>query len=373
MFSFLRCVQGFAHLGDPKLSSLASAGLIAAVAACGPSLSPEAHLATERSFLRLGVELAREDEAVRHVLAQRHLSVAAEVRGPMFIALGASTLDARLSAIRVLSPRGVVVAEDAAQDDLFVPGELRLLDHFPSTLGEYHFVAWTRIARGRDLGCATLYRVLPDGSAVQAVLDVSTLGPRACVADLSRAPSGQLSALVAFPGLFAGQTPSLFVELAFQRVPLGREAPLIPVGKIAPGGPWLEAERARVEGSVRGDAPLEERHAIGVARAAVALLAGLNTEAQVAAYRSTVGRVMPGSTGAALVSDTLDHLEHGWADPEAADGAADGRSSSEVGEGDLLIDPGASEGDAGVFAEPDDPNGHKPGEDVLIIEPKARP
>ena len=111
MFPFLRAGSRFARGRACPLR------LAALLAACGPSLSPEAHLATERSFLRLGVELANEDEQVRHVLAQRHLSVAAEVRGPIFIGLGASTLDSRLSAIRVLapsSPCGAPVVDDAA-------------------------------------------------------------------------------------------------------------------------------------------------------------------------------------------------------------------------------------------------------------------
>ncbi|MFT3921681.1 MAG: hypothetical protein QM778_04025 [Myxococcales bacterium] len=329
--------------------------------ACGPSFRPEAHLANERSFLRLGVELDKEEQAVRHVLAQRKLLVAAEVRGPAFIALGASTLDTRLSAIRVISPRGVIVAEDAAHDDLFAPAELQLFDRFPTMVDDYAFVAWTRIPYGRDLGCASLYRILPDLSAVAAVLDVSTVGPRACIAELTRAGDGQMSARLAFPGLYAGQTPSLMVQMSFQKVPLGREPPLVPVAKIASGGPWLEAERTRLEALLRPSASLEERHALGVARAAVALLAGLDTEAQVAAYRSSIGRVMPGSAGAMLVAETLDYLEDGWSEaepPPAGEAAPDAPRN----EDSLVIEPGQGADAGGPAQAP----AH---EDALIIEP----
>jgi hypothetical protein len=355
--------------GQTAVAARIAFGLTSAQSgACGPSLAPEAHLASERSFLRLGVELEHEEEAVRHVLAQRRLSVASEVRGPIFIALGASTFDGRLSAIRVISPRGVIHAEDAAQDDLFAPASVRLLERFPPMLGEYYLVAWTRIALGRDLGCVSLIRILPDGSAVPAVLDVSALGPRACVADVRHAAGGRLTAELAFPGLFAGQTPSFSVELAFQQVLLGREAPLIPVAKLAADGTWLEAERARLEGLVRNDAPLDERHVLGVGRAAIALLAGLSTEAQVAAYRSTVGRVIPGSTAAAFVADTLDYIEHGWADPEAGDATADPSGGPGADPEDLLIEPP----DAGTGSHEGESQDSEPSEDVLIIEPHKR-
>ena len=184
--------------------------------ACGPTIRPEAHLANERSFLRLGVDLDEENAAVRRVLAQRRLSVISEVRGPFFIALGAATFDQRLSAIRVISPRGVTVAEDAAQDDLFAPASLHLLERFPVTLDEYHLVAWSRVAHGQDLGCVSLTRLLPDGSPVSATLGVGEFGPRACIADLSAVGERRMRAVLAFPGLFAGRTPRLFVEVAFQ-------------------------------------------------------------------------------------------------------------------------------------------------------------
>ncbi len=362
-----RSSEGRAH-GSPVVAALAIS-VSALLFACGPTIRPEAHFANERSFLRLGVELEEEDAAVRRVLAQRRLSVVSEVRGPFFIALGAVTYDERLSAIRVISPRGVIVAEDAAQDDLFAPASLQLLEHFPATLGEYHLVAWSRAARGRELGCVSLTRLLPDGSPVSAILDVGEFGPRACVADLRASGERRLRALLAFPGLFSGQTPSLFVELAFQAVPIGREAPRVPVAKIVQDGTWLEAERARVEASARADAGFEERQALGVARAAIALLAGLEREAQVAAYRSTVGRVMPGSEEAAVVVDTLDYLERGWADHWTEE-TPEGKRQTQIEEGDVVIspDPWAHDGGLEAADEPED----EPADDALIIEPPKK-
>jgi hypothetical protein len=336
---------------------------------CGPSLRPEAHFANERSFLRLGVELDKEDDAVRHVLAQRRLSVTSEVRGPIFIALGAATFDERLTAVRLITPRGVIAAEDAAQDDLFAPASLRLLDHLPATFGDYFLAAWTRIAHARDLGCVTLLRVLPDGSGVAAVLDVSDFGPRACVADLGLSGEGRLRALLAFPGLHAEQTPHLYVELSFQTVPLGQQPPRVPVAKIASGGTWLEAERARVEALERPNATFEERHSLGVARAAVALLSGLSQDAQVAAYRSSVGRVMPGSQAAVSVAEALDYIERGWS--ETASREASGKTAESLESGDVVIAPEPMS-DAGTPSEPLQPEDDAPA-GGLIIEPQRKP
>jgi hypothetical protein len=341
---------------------LAVALTLAWAAGCQHGLTPEEYLARERSFLRLGVDLDEEERSVRHVLAQRHLSVATEVRGPAFRALGAATLDGRLSAIRILSRRGVALAEDAAHDDLFAPGELQLLERFPTSLGEYELAAFVRIARGRDLGCAQLIRVLPDGHAVQAVLDVGELGPRACVAELTSGASGRLQATLGFPGLHgAGRTPRMQVELAFKSVPLGQVAPLVPVAKLAAGGSWLEAERARLDALVRPAAPFAERHALGVARAAVAMISGRESEAQVAAYRECIGRLHPASSEAAIVSDTLDYIERGWLDPQAAEPTDPSSEEPGVGEGDQVIAPSPAEPAAGESPGPDD--------EATIVEP----
>ena len=104
----------------------------------------------------------------------------------------------------------------------------------------------------------------------------------------------------------------------------------MPVAKIVQDGSWLEEERARLEASSRANAEFEERHALGVARAAIALLAGLDREAQVAAYRSSVGRVMPGSQAALIVTDTLDYLERGWADQWTEDADAKRQAHPQV-------------------------------------------
>lgn len=290
---------------------LVLAFLAPAACAQGPS-SHQAYLERELRFLRLGVDLETEERAVRQVLAQRKLSVVGQVRGPGFIALSAQSFDGRLSAVRVITGRGVVLAEDGDEEDLFVPSSLHLLRGMPTSVGEHTLVAWVRTARGHDLGCATLLRVLPDGNTVAGVLDTSTFGPRACVSDLTRVDNGPLSAQVAFPGLMSERTPFIQAEMAFQEVPLGRPAPIVPVAKIRSQGSWLEAERAYWQASLPASAPVTDRHAVGVSLAAIAVLSGQDKDAQIAAYRQVIGRVALGSRDANLVAETLSYMRRGW-------------------------------------------------------------
>ncbi len=325
----------------PQRMSMAKRGcvalrlsLFAALGACAAQ-PVQSFFEREAQFLRLGVDLEQEEQAVRKVLAQRHLTVVGEVRGPGFLALSARTFEARLSAIRVVTGRGVVHAEDAALDDLFAPGSLRLLNELPASLGEYVVVGWARIPLGHDLGCATLLRVLPDGNVTHAILDASTFGPRACVAELYRAEDGRLMGTIAFPGLRSDRVPNILAELQFQQVPLGQPTPLVPVATIRGEGSWLEAERAHWQAALPGNAPFSDKHAVGVSRAAVALLSGQETSAQTAAYREAVGRISPGSAAAELVADTLAYIKRGWLDRTGPEGTL----PEEVDPGDEIIEP----------------------------------
>ncbi|MDB4976121.1 MAG: hypothetical protein JWN48_4462 [Myxococcaceae bacterium] len=279
------------------------------------------YLRQELGYVQLGVQLASEEKEVRRVLTQRGLRVVTRLDNPAFLALGAATRDGSKSAVRLITRRGVVVAEDATFDDLFAPGKVSLLEHFGGSLGEYLLVAHARIARGQDVGCVTLHRVLPDGRVVQCPLDVSALGSRACVSNLAPGRGGHMQAQVAWPGLHALTTPQLEVELAFIEAPPGQPPPPIPVAHIALG-PWLDGEGKRLGTQRLSRAPFSQRHAVGVARAAVALLAGRDRADQSNAYRYAVSDVLPGSPEALAVADTLAHIQRGWLDPDEAAPAA---------------------------------------------------
>jgi hypothetical protein len=334
--------------------------IVACLCACA---APDhgAYLKNELGFLQLGVRLASEEKEVRRVLAQRGLRVVARLEDPHFIALGAATRDGLKSAVRVISPRGVVVASDAALDDLFAPAQVALIEHFGGTIGEYLLVAEARVARGHDAGCVTLHRVLADGNVVAAVLDVSALGSRACVSNLAPARSGHIAATVAWPGLHALTTPQLDVELAFTLRLLEEQAPLVPVARIVENGDWLDRERTRLSTLRLAHAEFSERHAAGVGRAAVALMAGQDTATQVSAYRNAVARVFPNSTESQIMDETTEHIERGWLDPF-------GRAP----EGEAGTDPAAGEGEVVEPEAPrlDERDERNDGQDT-VIEPSA--
>lgn len=321
---------------------------------------PQRHLATELAFLQVGVQLDEEEREVRRVLSQRGMRVVARVAGPSYVALGAATRDGAQSAVRVVSQRGVAYADDAARQDLFRPSTLALLEHFGGSIGEYVLVASARIPSGRDLGCVSLLRVLPDGRVVECTLDVSTFGSRACVANLAPGAAGHVRATIGFPDLHAVGTPVLEVELAFNEAPVGRRTPLIPVLKVSPGD-WVERERLRLSTTRLARAPFSVRHATGVARAALASFAGKERAEQVAVYREAVQQVLPGSAEAEIFSDTLAHIGRGWTDPTAGEAQA-----SEKGEG-------SGSGQLGPDAPAADPHAVEEAlqlEDATIIEPE---
>lgn len=312
--------------------------IVACLSAC--ATPDHAYLKNELGFLQLGVRLASEEKEVRRVLLQRGLRVVARLEDPSFIALGAATRDGLKSAVRIISPRGVVVASDAALDDLFAPGQVALIEHFGGTIGEYLLVAEARVAKGHDAGCVTLYRILADGNVVQAVLDVSALGSRACVANLAPARGGHIAATVAWPGLHALTTPQLDVELAFALRLLEEQAPLVPVARIVENGEWLDRERTRLSTLRLAHAEFSERHAAGVGRAALALLAGQDIATQVNAYRNAVSRVFPNSTESEIMDQTTEHIERGWLDPFGRGPEGEAPSEPTAGEG-TVVEPEA--------------------------------
>ncbi len=319
-------------------------------AACARGTRPE-YFATESTFMRVGVDRKEEERAVRHVLAQRKLDVVSEVRSSDFVAWGAQSLDGKVSAVRVMTDRGVVIAEDAHGDDLFAPGTIALLEAFPARYNDLALVGFVRTRAGKDAGCVSLRRILADGSVVDVVLDVSTLGSRACVLTLARGPRQRLSAEVGFPELSGEQTASLRVELAFQTVPLGKPDPIVRVARLAQNGELLDAERNRLQAAACAGAPMAARQAVAVARAAVSSLVGDSTDRQVAAYRECIGTVQAGSSDAELLAETVKHLQRGWLDSdkpkgEAADAEATAADPVEVqssqGEPDgIVIEPDA--------------------------------
>jgi hypothetical protein len=303
-------------------------------------MSAEDYLHSEFALVPKGVDVEAEEHEVRRVLRQRGLDVVSELRGTGFVALGAASLNGRSSALRVITPRGVVMAEDAALDDLFAPSSLSLLDRFAPAVGDYVLVASERTSARADRGCVTLTRILPDGNVVNAELDLSPLGSRACVSSVAHAEHGRLRATVAWPGLTMIETPEIAVELGFVDTPLGQAPARVPRIKLASAGPWLEEERARLAQVDVRAAPFSERHAVGVARAAVALLGGQDTAHQLSAYRVAINLVPPGSFEAEIVSETSDHIEHGWLDanPEDAHLAAPGTEA--IPADAELIEPG---------------------------------
>jgi hypothetical protein len=277
--------------------------------ACTPAQDPRAFIEYQASFLRPGVDIATEEGEVERVLGQRGLRVTSRVAQQGFVALGASSRDRRLSAVRVITGRGTVVAEDADADDLFQPEHLELLESFGGTVGEYSLVAYARVPVGREVGCVTMQRLLPDASALACVLDVSDLGARACVSSVSPGRGGRVRAKIAWPSLHAYSTPQLDVELAFDDKP----DTMAPIVRLAPG-PWLDQETTRYNAVVLTRADFSQRHAVGLVRAVLAKLAGKSLSSQIDVYRNAIGTILPASLEAQLASETLRHIQTGWLD-----------------------------------------------------------
>lgn len=295
---------------------LCTFGIVSALGCATPT--PAEYLATEAAFFRMGVDRKAEEREVRRVFAQRKLDVISEVRAHDFLALGAESHDGKVTAVRVITGRGVVLAVDAAFDDLFVPSRVTLIEDFAPALGDVSLVGFTRTAAYADVGCVGLRRILPDGSVREVVLDVSGVGSRACVSSVAHAARGRIAAEVGFPTWSAGQTPLLRMELGFQTVALGKPDPIVRVARLLENSALLEEERKRLGEASCAGTEFAARHALGVARAALARFSGENKDHQLAAYRDCVGLVSPGSDDAERVADAVRHIEDGFSDPVAA-------------------------------------------------------
>lgn len=343
----------------PSLLRVLALGLLA----CTPP-DPQRFFEAQAVYLRPGVGFDQEEREVRRVFAQRGLRLVARFDGPTFIALGAASRGGEESAVRVISQRGVVVAEDASQRDLFAPGSVALIEHFGGSLGDYVLVASARVPAGRDVGCLKMHRILPDGRALEAVLDVAVFGSRACVVNVAPARAGRVRATIGFPGLHALTTPTLEAELVLVEPLLGRPEPEIPVFKLARDGDWLERERARLATVPLARAEFSLRHAVGVARAALSAFLGHDSASQLGSYREAVQRVPSGSAEAMLVAETSAHIERGWLDagsaptPKAGEGEDAAPASGDDGRG-----PPSEAGDEAAPGDAIPP-------DATLIEPE---
>ncbi len=303
----------------------------------------QTYLTTEASFFRAGVDRKAEEREVRRVFAQRKLDVVSEVRTGDFTALGAESAGGNVTAVRVITGRGVVVAEDAVLDDLFRPARVKLLDDFAPALQDLVLVATQRTLGHGDEGCANLWRILPTGGVAEVVLDVTRFGTRACVVSLAHAGRDRLQGEIGFPGLSAGQMPRLPVALAFQTVPLGRPDPAVRGARPVENSESLGREQKRLHAIPCLAAPFEARQALGVARAALSHFVGKQREQQLAAYRECVGEAGADARASDTIADTLRHIENGWLD--AVHDAASTRA---------VDPPGVSENPGDQVITPDD-------------------
>jgi hypothetical protein len=313
-------------------------------AACRPDPSAD-YLQRELTFFQGYVDAVdpqREAQEVRRVLAQRRLRVEDELSEVGYVALGARQPGGPLSAVRLVTRRGVVLGVDGDLSAPLAPSEVSLASSAPRHLDDLDLVAISLRPRALDLGCLRLFRVLGDGRVVELQLEVGMLGSRACVAEL-RAAGGRLFATVGFPGLAQLRVPRLPVELELEPVLLGRPDPLVRRLVLGLERGWIKrAQAALAPDALAREPEFSGRHAIGVARAALAAVEGRGLSAQRATYLEALRNVAQGSAEASLVADTVAHIEHGWLDLGA------------VPEPDAAAPPGPPEGDltdAGVRAE----------------------
>lgn len=273
----------------------------------------------ELNFLVPFVDIEAEERAVRRVLAQRKLAVDETVRGVGFVALSAVTLDERLSAVRIITSRGVVAAEDGDMDDLFGASRVKLGSIASTGPGAPALLGIAKTERGQELGCAQYFRVRADAQLAAVAVHLERFGSRACLAVLERDAAGVLTAQVGWPSLSAGLAPTLRVDMRIDSGRLDQTDPdQISIRVDADETRFVARESERLDAALSREADFAQRQARAVAHAALALATNKSVELQLGAYHSALGATAPDAPDAELVAITRAHIEHGWDDPEPA-------------------------------------------------------
>jgi hypothetical protein len=316
--------------------------------ACGAAKQrrAEEHLRNELNFFVASVDLDTEESATRRALGQRNLVVDDEARGEGFRALRASSLDRKRSAVRIISRRGVVAAEDADADDWFALREVALWTVTAQGALPEPLLGIQKTARGQDAPCLTLYRLELDGRVTQVEFRVEQFGSHVCVSSLMALDKARFEALLVWPGLSAGVAPSLRVEL--RTVTRALNAPAFqPLSlRVADDDPWIE-RAAQELGETAGDTRFAARQARAVALAALALAKHENVDQQLGSYRSALGGAKPGTDEVEIMAATVAHIRRAWSEEEApAEGDAAGRAPAASdtpgpAPGDVVIEPDA--------------------------------
>lgn len=276
--------------------------------------SADDHLQRELAFFVPYVDLETEETAVRAVLGQRKLVVEQVLRRPGFVALSATTLDGVKSAVRLITHRGVVLAEDGDTHDYFGHAAVGLFWVALAGHGSETLIGVRTTARRQSAGCARLVRVSPDGRVGDVPVHLEQFGDRACLHALRSNGARRYTATVAWPSLSPLLAPQLELDMTPETARLDRpDDPSLGL-RVETGGEWVQRASEQLAHPLAGSAAFSERHARGVALAAIALAAGRDANAQLGAYRSAVGRVLPGSPEAEIMASTTTHIEHGWLD-----------------------------------------------------------
>ena len=311
------------------------------LAACRGAHTDE-HLQRELAYLVPYVDIEAEERAVRNVLAQRKLVVDEVVRRPGFVALSASTLDGAKSSVRVITRRGVVLGEDGDAGDYFGLAAVGLFAVAPLGADQDTLLGVVTTARNQVAGCARLYRILADGHALEVPVHLEQFGSRACLHALRPGAAGEYTATLAWPSLSPFSAPQLEVDMAPETARLDRPNDPTLGLRLRSEGAWVQRETDRLAAPLPGNAQFSERHARGVAQAALALAVGRSTDVQLGAYRSALGRVPPGSPEAEIVAATSTHIDNGWLDASAPpDGVvieADG-GSEPIDPDSVIVEP----------------------------------
>ena len=291
----------------------------------------------EFAFLVPYVDVDEEEKAVRGAFSQGKLLVEDVLRGPGFVALSASSLNHLRSAVRIITRRGVVVGEDADTEDLFGFAQVALLSELARAASAQPLVGLLKTARGCADGCVALYRLIEDGRALPVSVNADRFGSQACVSALRARPEGGFTAEIGWPALSALGSPRLEVDLAFATPRLDRAQEPAVALRVVENGDWIRREAARVTSRISANAPFSARHALGVARAALALASGRSMDMQLAAYSEALGRVLKGSPEAEVVATTSGHIERGWSDAELASPEGEADASGEAPEADAVV------------------------------------